>query len=63
MSIVDIKKAFNRVPRKVMQWTVKKQLSDCRIVTEVIVKAVMSFYHKAKTKVRGGQLSKILQKL
>ena len=42
MCFVDIEKAFDRVPRKVMR---KKGLTD------VIVRAVMNLYHEAKRKV------------
>ena len=40
---VDLEKAFDRVPRKVMEWEVRK-----RCVPE----AVMSLYEGAKTRVR-----------
>ena len=44
MCFVDIEKAFDRVPRKVMEWaTRKKDLPE-----------LMSLYHGAKTKVRVG---------
>ena len=46
MYFVDIEKAFGRVPRKVMEWTIRK-----KGLSEVIVRAVMSLFHKAKTKV------------
>ena len=43
MCFVDIEKAFDRVPRKVMEWAmIKKSLP------EVIVRAVMSLYHRRK---------------
>ena len=49
----DIEKAFNRVPRKLMEWAMRKEG-----LPEVIVSAVMSLYHEAKTKVRvGSELS------
>ena len=49
MCFVDKEKAFGGVPRKVMEWaTSKKGLS------EVIVRAVMSLYDGAKTRVRVG---------
>ena len=47
MCFVDIEKAFDRVPRKVMEWAMRK-----KGLLEVIVRAVMSLYHGAKTKVR-----------
>ena len=46
---VDIEKAFDRVPRKVTEWAMKK-----KGFPEEIVRAVMSLYHGAKTKVRVG---------
>ena len=46
MCFVDIEKAFDRVPRKVMEWAMKK-----KSLPEVIVIAVMSLYHGTKTKV------------
>ena len=49
MCFVDMEKAFDRVPRKMMEWVmIKKGLS------EVIVPAVMSLYDGAKTRVRVG---------
>ena len=53
MCFVDIEKAFDRVPREVMEWATRK-----KGLTEVIVRAVMSFYYGAKTKVQvGSELS------
>ena len=53
MCFVNIEKAFDRVPRKVMERAIRK-----RGLPEVIVRAVMSLYHGAKTKVRvGSELS------
>ena len=49
MCFVDIEKAFNRVPRKVMMWAMRK-----KGFSEVIVWAVMSMYDRAKTRVRVG---------
>ena len=46
MCFVDIEKAFDRVPRKMMEWAMRKIG-----LPEVIVRAVMSLYHGAKTKV------------
>ena len=46
MSFVDIEKTFDRVPRKVMEWAMRK-----KVLPEVIVRAVMSLYHGAQTKV------------
>ena len=44
---VDMEKAFDRVPKKVMEWAMRK-----KGLSEVIVRAVMSFYDGAKTRVR-----------
>ena len=49
MCFVDMKKAFDRVPRKVMEWAVRK-----KGLSEVMVLAVMSLYNGAKTRVRVG---------
>ena len=46
---VDIEKAFDRVPRKVMEWAMRKKGPS-----EVMVRAVMSLYNGAKTRVRVG---------
>ena len=56
MCFVDIEKAFDRVPRKVMEWAMRK-----KDLPEVIVRAVISLYYGAKTKVRvGSELSQEL---
>ena len=53
LCFVNIEKAFDRVPRKVMEWALRK-----KGLPEVIVGAVMSLYHGTKTKVRvGSELS------
>ena len=53
LCFVDIEEAFDRVPRKVIEWVMRK-----KGLPEVIVRAVMSLYHGAKTKVRvGSELS------
>ena len=49
MCFVAIDKAFDRVPRKVMDWAMRK-----KGLPEVIIRAMMSLYHGAKTKVRVG---------
>ena len=49
MCFVDLTKAFDRVPRKVMEWAMKKKK-----VPVAMVKAVMSLYNKVKTKVKDG---------
>ena len=49
MCFVDMEKAFDRVPRKVMEWAMRK-----KGLSEVIVREVMSLYDGAKTRVRVG---------
>ena len=44
---VDIEKAFDRVPRKVLGWTLRK-----KGILEVLVRSVMSLYKGAKARVR-----------
>ena len=46
---VDLEDAFNRVPRKVVEWAMRK-----KGITEAFVRAVMSLYKGAKTKVKVG---------
>ena len=50
MCFVDLEKAFDRVPRKVVEWAMRK-----RGVPEVMVRAVMSLHEGVKTKVKVGQ--------
>ena len=40
---VDLEKAFDRVPRKVIEWALTKKL-----LPEMLVQAVMSMYKEAK---------------
>ena len=47
MCFVDMEKAFDRVPRKVMEWAMRK-----KGLSAVIVRAVVSLYDGAKTRVR-----------
>ena len=47
MCFVDMEKAFDRVPRKVMEWVMRK-----KGLSEVMVRAVMSLYDGAKIRVR-----------
>ena len=47
MCFVDLEKAFDRVPRKVMEWAMRK-----RGLPEAIVRAVTSLYEGARTRVR-----------
>ena len=49
MCFVGMEKAFDRVPRKVMEWAMRK-----KGLSEVMVRAVMNLYDGAKTKVRVG---------
>ena len=49
MCFVDMEKAFDRVPRKVMEWAMRK-----KDLSEVMVREVMSLYYSAKTRVRMG---------
>ena len=49
MCFVDMEKAFDRVSRKVMEWAMRK-----KGLSKVIVRAVMSLYDGAKTRVRVG---------
>ena len=49
MCFVDLEKAFDRVPRKVMEWALRK-----KELAEVLVQAVMSLYEGSRTKVRVG---------
>ena len=44
-----MEKTVDRVPRKVMEWAMRK-----KDLSEVIVQAVMSLYNEAKTRVRVG---------
>ena len=47
MCVVDIEKAFDRVPRKVLEWALRKIEKP-----EVLVRSVMTLYEGAKTRVR-----------
>ena len=46
---VDLEKAFDQVPRKVIEWALRKKL-----VPKRLVQAVMSMYKGAKTRVKVG---------
>ena len=47
MCFVDLEKAFDTVPRKVLKWAMRK-----KEIQEVLVRSVMSQYGGAKTRVR-----------
>ena len=49
MCFVDLEKAFYRVPRRVLEWAMRK-----RGIPEAMVRAVMSLYEGPKTRVRVG---------
>ena len=49
MCFVDLEKAFDSVPRRVLEWAMRK-----RGIPEAMVRAVMSLYEGAKTRVRVG---------
>ena len=49
MCFVDLEKAFDRVPIGVMEWAMRK-----KGLPEILVKAMMSLYEGAETKVRVG---------
>ena len=49
MCFVDLEKAFDRVPRRVIEWAMRR-----RGVPELLVRAVMKMYEGAETKVRCG---------
>ena len=49
MCFVDLEKAFDRVPRRVMEWALRK-----KGLPEALVIAVMSLYEGSRTKVRVG---------
>ena len=46
---VDLEKAFDRVPKRLMEWATRK-----KGLPEILVKAVMSLYERAETKVGVG---------
>ena len=57
MCFVGLEKAFDRVPRRVLEWAMRK-----RGIPEAVVRAMMSLYVGAKTRVRVGlELSEELE--
>ena len=49
MCFADLEKAFDRVPRKAIEWALRK-----KDVEERLVRMVMEMYRGAKTRVRVG---------
>ena len=49
MYFVDLEKVFDRVPRRVLEWAMRR-----RGIPEAMVRAVMSLYEGAKIRVRVG---------
>ena len=49
LCFVDLEKAFDRVPKRVMKWVLRK-----KGLPEILVKAVMSLYEGSKTMVKVG---------
>ena len=47
MCFVDLEKTYYRVPRKVLEWAMRK-----KAIPEVLVRSTMSFYVGARTRVR-----------
>ena len=47
MCLVDLEKTLHRVPRKVMEWAVRK-----KGIPDVLVRSVMSMYEGAKIRFR-----------
>ena len=47
MCFVDLEKTFDRVPRKVLEWALRK-----KTIQEVLVRSVMSLYEGAWIRVR-----------
>ena len=47
MCFVDLEKAFSSVPRKALEWALRK-----KEIPEVLVRSVTSLYEGAKTRVR-----------
>ena len=56
MCFVNLEKAFDRVPRRVIEWATRK-----KGLPEILVKAVMSLYEGSETKIRVG--SRLSEKL
>ena len=58
MCFVDREKAFDRAPRKVIQWAMRKKQ-----IPEVLGRSVMSLYEGAKTIVRDRVDSELSEEL
>ena len=49
MCFMDLEKAFDRVPRRVVRWALRK-----KGLPEILVKAMISLYEGSKTKIKVG---------
>ena len=49
MCFINLEKVFDRVPRKLLEWAMRK-----RAIPKVMVKAMMSLYEDEKTRARVG---------
>ena len=47
---VDLEKAFDKIPRKAIEWALRRQL-----VPELLVQMVMILYEDSKSRVRVGE--------
>ena len=47
MCFIDLEKAIDRIPRKVVKWAMRN-----RDIPEVMMRAMMSLYEGAKTRIR-----------
>ena len=47
--VIDLEKAFDRVPRRVLEWTMRK-----KGLPKILIKVVMSLHEEAETKVKVG---------
>ena len=48
---VDMEKAFNRIPRKMMEWAMRK-----KGLSEVMARAIMNLYDGTKTRIKMGSV-------
>ena len=57
MCFVDMEKAIDRVPRKVVEWAMRK-----KCIPEALVRAVMSLHKGARAKVKvGTRFSEVIE--